>query len=432
MIAASPKTSGAGMSRETSSRKRSPRFLYLAGPGDVIGTYQHWRDNRDDPTQVAVTDAGQFFDVCRSMSAEAKVISYHKQRNRLKDGPLDIEHRPVPLQDWSGPMFHVGWWLFSMSVCLSAIVGRYDTLILMTGTHLWPYWPAKWFGKRVILTEQCVIWPKQRGRRGLWKLVHWLDRGFLRRGPEAIISMSKDITDQIVELTGSKHSPICHFLPTYRRDSFRSIPPADHNSRPFRVFFAGRIERNKGVFDVLEIAERLRDRKRLDIVFEIAGDGSALSEVRRRIEERSLQEVVVAHGHCEKQKMRVLLAQCHVIILPTSSEMVEGFNKVVAEAVLSHRPWITSHLCPAIRYVHSAGLEVPPEDIDAYLDAVTRLADSSDLYARKVEACKRLAEQFYVADYGWAATLSRCLEGDFSDEKTTIRMSSALSPGGSS
>ena len=36
------------------SRTRSSlRVFYAAGPGDVIGTYRHWCEGRDDPHQVA-------------------------------------------------------------------------------------------------------------------------------------------------------------------------------------------------------------------------------------------------------------------------------------------------------------------------------------------------------------------------------------------
>ena len=36
------------------------RILYAAGPGNVLGTYRHWRGGEDDPSQVAMTYSGQF------------------------------------------------------------------------------------------------------------------------------------------------------------------------------------------------------------------------------------------------------------------------------------------------------------------------------------------------------------------------------------
>lgn len=34
---------------------RPLRILYVAGPGNVIGTYNHWVKGEDDPAQVSVT-----------------------------------------------------------------------------------------------------------------------------------------------------------------------------------------------------------------------------------------------------------------------------------------------------------------------------------------------------------------------------------------
>jgi glycosyltransferase involved in cell wall biosynthesis len=46
------------------------------------------------------------------------------------------------------------------------------------------------------------------------------------------------------------------FLPSYRPEEFKDIGEPSKVRNPFRVFFAGRIERNKGVFHLLEIAKR--------------------------------------------------------------------------------------------------------------------------------------------------------------------------------
>ena len=60
------------------------RILYAAGPGDVIGTYNHWINRQDDPSQVSVTYSGQFYEVCCALDAEGYVISsYGKKEFRL-------------------------------------------------------------------------------------------------------------------------------------------------------------------------------------------------------------------------------------------------------------------------------------------------------------------------------------------------------------
>lgn len=391
-------------------KNKTTRLLYLAGPGDVLGTYRHWRDGRDDPSQVAVTYSVLFFEACRKLNANAKVISYNRLRGRVADKIFDVEHRPVPMQTWRGPFFHIGWYLFSFSVAVSAIRQRSDAVVLMTGTHLWPYWILRLVGCKIILTQHCVIWPKNLGRRGLWKLVHRLDRSFFRSGNDAIISMSYDITEQIEELTGGKHPPVTGFRPFYRADEFADIPEPDQHATPFRVLFAGRAEENKGVLDLIDIAERVHRECAKPVLFDIAGDGGAFDEMKRRVAARGLEKVVLVHGYCEKPKMRQLLKECHAVILPTKAEMIEGFNKVVAEAVIAGRPYITSHLCPAVKYVAESGIEVPPDEIEGYVQAVKTLAEDREQYERYVHASKSEREQFLDPQQNWAAALHRALQ----------------------
>ena len=41
------------------------KIFYASGPGNVIGTYRFFRAGEHDPSQIAITYSGQFFEVCR-------------------------------------------------------------------------------------------------------------------------------------------------------------------------------------------------------------------------------------------------------------------------------------------------------------------------------------------------------------------------------
>ena len=99
----------------------------------------------------------------------------------------------------------------------------------------------------------------------------------------------------------------------------------------------------------------------------------ALTELKAAAESADLAERFRCHGHCNKPTMREMFARCHVVIVPTTSEFIEGFNQVVAEGVLSGRPVITSSVCPALDYVRDAVVEVPPDDVKGYGDAILKL-----------------------------------------------------------
>ena len=108
--------------------------------------------------------------------------------------------------------------------------------------------------------------------------------------------------------------------------------------------------------------------------------------------------------------MRRIYHHAHTVVVHTTSDSVEGLNKVVIESVLAERPVITSSSCPAIEYVRDACVEVPPDDVKGYGDAILRLADDADFYEQKRKSCAAAGAQFYDPARGWGATFRRVLE----------------------
>lgn len=102
-------------------------------------------------------------------------------------------------------------------------------------------------------------------------------------------------------------------------------PPKDRHS-PFTVTFLGRAEREKGLFDFIEIADQLRDMA--DLRFLLAGEGSDLDEARRRILDRDLTQNVSVLGFVTKPEE---VWQASDLLLMLSSR--EPFGLVVLEAL---------------------------------------------------------------------------------------------------
>ncbi|TWT87532.1 Alpha-D-kanosaminyltransferase [Pseudobythopirellula maris] len=388
---------------------RRPCVFYMAGPGDVIGTYKHWRAGRDDPSQVSVAYSHQFYDVCRQHGYEGMVVSYCSRIDKLREAEFEIEHRPIPFQHRSGGLFHLGRYLFNLSLAWTAIRRRADVAVLMTGSHLAPFWLLRLAGVRVVMTQHCVLWPKLVGPRGVWKVVHAVDRLFFQRGCDAMLSISHDVTEQIDTLTRGKRPQITPFLPNYRRSCFAGARSADWDDEPFRVLFVGRVEEDKGALELVALAELARQRIDRRVVFDVAGDGGAMEELRRRIDAAGLREDVVLHGYCPCDRLESLYAGSHAVLAPTQAGMVEGFNKVVAEAILALRPIVTSEVCPALEVVREAAIEVESNDVEGYFDAIARLAADRELYARKTDACPAYREPFYDTDRSWAAAVGAVL-----------------------
>lgn len=388
------------------------RVLYAAGPGDVIETYHHWVAERDDPSQVSITYSSHFYDVCRAMDAQGYVISSCGEKKFLRDEHFTLEHRPIPFRFSSGWLYHFGQLWYGLLLIVSAIRSRINAVVVADGTTHWFVLSLlSGMGVRVIPSLHCVLWRKYAPPTQAEKWFLKLSRNFFANQCTAILTASDEISEQLVELTGSQHLPLVLFLPTYRRTEFAEVSKPDENRSPFRVLFAGRIESNKGVFDLLEIAKRFAQDGRQDISFDVCGTGSALEELRKAAKQAGVDSQFVCYGHCNKSQMRDMFNRAHVVIVPTKTDFVEGFNQVVVEGVLSGRPVVTSAVCPALSYVKEAVVEVPPDDIQEYGNALLKLCDDRSFYGEKQRSCLTLQEQFYDSSRSWGAVLKSVLVG---------------------
>ena len=376
----------------------------------MIGTYRHWVEGRDDPFVPDVAYSRQFFDVCRAAGASAWVISAHREAGFLEDGPFRIEHRPIPWDDRGGLRFHSGRLLYGLGFLRSALRYRADVVIAAHGIPWHVLSLIAQTGRQVIPAVHNTLWlastPPDRAARAFLRLA----RPLFARDSLAILSHPGTCVEQVRALTGGRPRPIVPFLSFYRRDTFGGLSERAKAWRPFRVLYAGRVETEKGVFDLLEVARLLAKEGRSEIEFDVCGTGSALEQLRRSVDAAGLGARFRCHGWLDMETYRSMFGQCHVVVVPTRRDYTEGFNAVIVEAVLAGRPVIASRVCPSLGLVQDASLGVAAEDIAGYKAALLSLCDDPGHYERKRQATQRVQEQFYDPERSWGAGLQRILE----------------------
>src|SRR5574341_1472704 len=87
---------------------RPLRIFYMGGAGDSVGTYKYWKSGVDDPRQVSMSYAGQFFDVCREVGAKVYALNGWKERGYLREGSWTLRNVPVPYAGRGGLLHHLG------------------------------------------------------------------------------------------------------------------------------------------------------------------------------------------------------------------------------------------------------------------------------------------------------------------------------------
>ena len=143
--------------------------------------------------------------------------------------------------------------------------------------------------------------------------------------------------------------------------------------------------------------------------FDICGTGGELDNLRKRIADLNLQDAVVCHGYCSAQKVAKLLGLSHTVIVPSRSDFDAGYEMVCAEAILANRPLIASAVCPALDDLREAAIEVQPDNVDQYCQAILRLSEEPEFYSHKQTACTALQEPFYRPECSWAAKIKEAL-----------------------
>jgi len=228
-------------------------------------------------------------------------------------------------------------------------------------------------GIPVALNFHNVRWPRGFEPKGrLARLIRRLDSWFIRTQAKGAAGCSPECTIQ-ARADGADALPFFLWTGQFNSDGFEpDRKPAQDGY--FHVLFAGRVERNKGVFDLVEMARIIRTRPELKVMFDVCGDGSDLEALRAAVMEADVANDVIVHGRLERTALLQAYARAHVVIVPTRGNFCEGMPLVCAEAMLSGRPVITSRLSNALPVIGAAVIEAQPESPSSYVAAIERLA----------------------------------------------------------
>jgi glycosyltransferase involved in cell wall biosynthesis len=382
--------------------------MYVEGPGDIVESFRRWNNKEDVLTETSRTYSGQFFDFCKNNNLQTLAISYHENADAEITPQFRIENIPKKILG-KGPLYHFSQVLYGLRIMVIALKHRPKYLDITSGVTYWfVLSPLKLFGIKIVSHLHNCLWPVgYPPTRLVPRILIFLDSLFFRYIADITLCISPEVQRQVEEIAKPAHGRIYQFRARYTRKHFENPPkPMPHSQRPFNIVFAGRIERNKGVFDVLEMAEQLRSE---GVTFEICGGGSALVELKQECKQRDLTKIVTIQGELKRPQLLEAYARAHVVIVPTRSDFDEGFAKVAAEAILLNRPAICSSTVPAVEVLKNAVVEVASEDIESYVNNIRRLLADAQYYDSLCQSCPLLREQFLGGSQGLTSVLEKCI-----------------------
>lgn len=386
------------------------KLFTALGPGDIVGAHRTQMSGRSVLSETSYIYSGQLFEYCRERGIETLAISHHSRRDSVRDEPLQIENQPRIFEKSRGVRYHFSRVVYALYLAIRAWRFGADLAIINAGTaHYFALTSFRLLGIPVAVNFHGTLWPNgYEPKRRVARLIQVLDAWFFRRAVVATAGVSPECGRQVRQLANVE-LPFFEYRAQFRINEFSSRQK-DKDAPPFRVTFVGRAEQNKGILDIVVMAERIRNLPGSpSIVFEICGDGEALSELKRIIQEKNLDERVFVHGQLPRPELLKVYARTHAVVVPTRSDFAEGLPKVCAEAVLSGLPIVTSRLSNALPVLGPAIQEAESENVDSYVEAIVALAKNRAIYEQRQSACAALARQFIDRSKSYPAAMDRLI-----------------------
>jgi glycogen(starch) synthase len=375
-------------------KSNSFRIFFAAGSGNVINAHKNWQSHHNDPSQMSITFSSEFASACRELEATAYIVSSASPPNLFRDGAFTIEHRPKAIA--SGLKYHIMEILYGLGLIKTAVQFRSNYAVLQSGsTHYFVMSLFRLFGIKVIPIMHNTLWPA-----GFPPVSHisgavlFLDSLFFRWAATATLCVSPECIRQVHKITGGKHRELLQFNAQYVKHYFQpqSAPP---DVGRFRLLFAGRIIRNKGVFDLLEIMKQVEDRMPGRATLTICGSGPDWDLLKSEATQMDLGDVVSIRGWVDPRDLRKLLIDCNAAIVPTRSDFAEGLPLAAIEGILIGRPVITNSVTSALEVLGPACLAAQTNNPTSYADAIIRLIEKPDVYQKLVKECGPLQAIFF-------------------------------------
>jgi len=396
--------------RDRYGASASPRrLLYLAGTGDALGLFRQELLGVDARRELAIPYSRQVLDVCESLGAGVLTIVERSEARRLDHGRVRIEEHPIPFNRARGAVYHLGRILFAFKIAWIAWCFRPQVVLASTSSHWFTLTMLSWMNIKIVTSLHNTFWPQEhpppgRVRKALLKLNGW----FWRSHVAGTIAVSDECARQVREIAAEPAIPVRVVVAQYPNDLPPQIlPPAEG---PFRVLFAGRLARIKGVWDVLAAAQSLENSYPGRFAWTLAGDGIELQSLREAVAKAGLENSVSVPGHLTPVEFIAAIDAHHVVISPTTSGFSEGLQKVALEGVLRGRPVVTTIFSNAFDKFGSALVRCEERDPVSIAAAVLRLADNPKAYERARAESVRCSSVFFDRRQGYAAAVREMIE----------------------
>lgn len=170
--------------------------------------------------------------------------------------------------------------------------------------------------------------------------------------------------------------------------------PADGK---LKLVIACRQEKRKGTHIVIESLPQIL-LKFPGATLDVIGGGSLLGQLKARVKDLDLENVVTFHGKVARERVVELMKQAHVFCYPTMAS--EGFPKVVLEALAGGLPVITTRVSVLPQLIkEDCGILLDAPSSENLAVAVVKICADAERYEEMSAAAISVAQNYSLESW---------------------------------
>lgn len=200
---------------------------------------------------------------------------------------------------------------------------------------------------------------------------------FVLSNVDRVLCQSEFWKDYFLDLVGDdkdKYVVIHNWIDSEVYFNNKSAYMKKNTQEEIKILFLGWVTKNKGVFDIVEAADKLRNN---NIKFVIAGDGDAFEDIVKLVESKGLVDKFDFRGWVKGDEKLDLFNESDIYILASYKE---GYPNALMEAMASSIPVISSRVgsTPDLIQDNVNGYLFEAGNIDQLVEKILILSQDQD------------------------------------------------------
>lgn len=382
------------------------------GPGDSVRSFSQWLDGNSKGGETAKNYTALTLDYVVAEGVHAWLISSNERVADIQHGAIRVENRPKPPARAGGLGYHWQQWRYFVSLARSARRFRATHVVVDSGTTHWFFLAILALqGMRVYVSFHNTYYPIGHWRSSTIRdVIRRLDGWFFRYLSSGALGVSQECRSQYAEV-GGRADDCLLYNAVFDPADFARFSPKALSDRERCIAYVGRIEEDKGIFDLAEACRRLVVRHpNLRFQVECCGHGHAMNSLQALIDATpELHGCFHLRGQLDRDSLLQVYERADAVVVPTTSRFSEGFPKVCAEALLSRRPLVISTAVPTVAGLDQAACTYRCDDPASLSEQLEALLTQPELHAAKAAACARISQDFLNPERGLTQAFKRLI-----------------------